>query len=281
MDGKDNKIESNSFMNLSGNLIDFSIPRVMGIVNVNDSSFYKGSRSPATEDVLRKVEQHLKEGADIIDLGAISTRPGADLESSKQEIERLIPVVKAVTDYFPDALLSIDTFRSDVAALAVKEGAHMINDVYGGRYDGEMFESIAKLKVPYILMHSRGFSHDMNEKTGYKHVAHDVVKELSEKLLELRNLGVKDIIIDPGFGFAKTTKENYELLNNLELLSTLGCPVLAGVSRKSMIYKKLDITPQESLNGTTVLNTLAFSKGAKVFRVHDVKPVKEMISLLT
>jgi dihydropteroate synthase len=280
MDGKDNKIESNSFMNLSGNLIDFSIPRIMGIVNVNDNSFYDGSRAIAIEDVLRKVEQHLKEGADIIDLGAISTRPGADLESSTQEIERLIPTVNAVSDYFPNALLSIDTFRSDVAKLAVKEGAHMINDVYAGRYDGEMFEIIAKLKVPYVLMHSRGFSHDMNEKTGYKHVAKDVVQELSGKLLKLRNLGVKDIIIDPGFGFAKTLNENYELLNNLELLSTLGCPILAGVSRKSMIYKKLGVNSEESLNGTTVLNTLAYTKGAKIFRVHDVKPVKEMINLL-
>ena len=281
MDGKDNKIESNSSINFDGNLMDFSVPRIMAIINVNDDSFYEGSRYALEKDVLMRVQSFLEEGADIIDIGAISTRPNADLHDAEIEMDRLIPAVRSIQREFPSAILSVDTFRSNVAERAIDEGAKMVNDVYGGRYDSQMFKLMGELKVPYVLMHSRGFSKDMNAKTGYENVAIDVVNELSAPLNELRMCGVKDVIIDPGFGFAKSVIENYELLNNLEVIKTMNCPLLVGVSRKSMIYKKLNIDPSEALNGTTVLNTIAYLKGANLFRVHDVKPVKEMITLLS
>lgn len=280
MDGKDNKIESNSLINLSGNLMDLSIPRIMGIVNVNDESFYQASRTTILDDVLRRVEHHLSEGADIIDLGAISTRPNADLHNSEEELNRLIPALRIIKKNFPEAILSIDTFRATVAERAIGEGGNMINDVYGGRHDDAMFETVAKLSVPYVLMHSRGFSHNMNDKTGYHNITREIVRELSEPYSKLRELGVKDVIIDPGFGFAKTVTENFELLNSLEAIGVLKCPILVGFSRKSMIYKKLGVNPEDALNGTTVLNTIAYSKGANIFRVHDVKQAKEMIQLL-
>lgn len=280
MDAKDNKIESNNLINLSGNLMDLSTPKIMGVVNVNNDSFYRASRASVLDDVLKKVEQHLNEGADIIDLGAISTRPDANLQNSDEEMSRLIPAITAVKENFPGTILSIDTFRSDIAEISIKAGGNMINDVYGGRFDGKMFEIIAKYDIPYILMHSRGFAKNMNDKTGYSNIAQDIIKELSTSIIQLRRLGVKDVIIDPGFGFAKTIAENYELLNSLEEMNVLNCPVLVGFSRKSMIYKKLGIKSEEALNGTTVLNTVAYTKGANIFRVHDVKQAKEIIQLL-
>lgn len=281
MDGKDNKIESNISINVGGNLMDFSVPRIMGIINVNDDSFYGGSRAKVESDILSRAERFLMEGADIIDVGAISTRPNADLFNVNVELERLIPAIKAIKREFPDALLSVDTFRSEVAEKAVEEGGDIINDVYGGRFDKDMFETVGKLKVPYVLMHSRGFAGNMKEKTGYKNIINDIISELDAPLNTLRESGVKDIIIDPGFGFAKTISENYKLLNDLALLKALGYPLLVGLSRKSMIYKKLKTEPSDALNGTIVLNTLAYMKGANIFRVHDVKPVKEMITLLS
>tara|TARA_B100000508_G_scaffold125643_1_gene109719 strand:+ start:12798 stop:13646 length:849 start_codon:yes stop_codon:yes gene_type:complete len=280
MDGKDNKIESNNFINVSGNLLDLSKKQVMGIINVNNDSFYDGSRRTSVEQAVKAVEVQIEQGADIIDLGAISTRPNADLESTEVEVSRLLPVLKEVRRLFPDLIISVDTFRSDVADQAIGEGADIINDVYGGRYDGQMFSLIAKHKVPYILMHSRGFSQDMMELTSYQNVVNDVIHELSNSISELRDLGVKDIIIDPGFGFAKNIDQNYELLHGLDQFSILDVPVLAGLSRKSMIYKKLDVDPREALNGTTILNTLAVLKGASILRVHDVKQAKEVITLL-
>ena len=281
MDGKDNKIESNSLINFTGNLMDFSVPRIMAIANINEDSFYKGSRLSGDIEILKRVEKFLLEGADIIDVGAISTRPNADLLDLDAELDRLIPALQLIREEFPEAIISVDTFRSEAARRAIEQGANMINDVYGGRYDDEMFKTVGDLQVPYVLMHSRGFSHDMLDKTGYENVANDIVKELSGKVTQLINNGVKDIIIDPGFGFAKTMEENYELLNHLDVLKIFDYPILAGLSRKSMIYKKLNIDPEQALNGTTVLNTLAYSKGARLFRVHDVKPVKEMIDLLS
>ncbi len=280
MDGKDNKIESNNLINFRGNLMDFSVPRVMAIANINEDSFYEGSRLSGEKEILRRVEEFLNEGADIIDVGAISTRPNADLSDLKTELNRLIPAIRLIRKEFPDTVLSVDTFRSEAARQAIDEGADMINDVYGGRYDEEMFKTIGELQVPYVLMHSRGFSHDMIEKSGYDNVANDVIKELSEKVSQLFDAGVKDIIIDPGFGFAKTIEENFKLLNDLESLKVFDSPILAGLSRKSMIYRSLNLDPEQALNGTTVLNTVAYMKGARLFRVHDVKPVKEMIELL-
>jgi dihydropteroate synthase len=252
----------------------------MGILNINDNSFYEGSRILSTQVLHKKVEQYLSEGASVIDVGAVSTRPNADLEDATSEMKRLLPAIQKIRKNFPHAVISVDTFRSEVARAAVLEGADIVNDVYGGRYDNQMFKTIADLNVPYILMHSRGFSKDMMNKTGYDGVAKDVLKELSTPLNELRTMGVKDVILDPGFGFAKSMDENFELLRDLEVLGSLDCPILAGLSRKSMIYKKLQTTPEDSLNGTTVLNTLAVVKGAKILRVHDVKSAAEIIKLL-
>lgn len=280
MEGKDNKIESNNLINLQGKLIDLSSPKVMGIVNVNTDSFYAGSRTNQKDQILQKVEEHLEAGATFIDVGGISTRPGANLFTVDEEIKRVIPAIEWILEAFPEALISVDTFRSEVAKQAVNAGAMLVNDVYGGRFDESMFKAVADLKVPYILMHSRGFSEDMMKKTEYENVTMDVIRELSEPVSALRDLGVKDIIIDPGFGFAKKMDDNYELLYHLDLLKVLKCPVLVGVSRKSMIYKKLGVNPEESLNGTTVLNTLAIDRGAGILRVHDVKPAQEIINLL-
>ncbi len=280
MDGKDNKIESNNLINFGGNLMDFSVPRIMAIANINEDSFYAGSRLSGEVEILKRVEKFLIEGADIIDVGAISTRPNADLLNLDAELDRLIPAIRRIRKEFPKAILSVDTFRSEAARQVIELGVDMINDVYGGRYDDDMFRVIGELQVPYVLMHSRGFSHDMLEKTGYDNVANDVVKELSEKVSQLIAVGVKDIIIDPGFGFAKTIEENFELLNDLESLQVFNSPILAGLSRKSMIYKSLNIDPDQALNGTIVLNTMAYMKGARLFRVHDVKPVREMIELI-
>ena len=281
MDGKDNKIESNNLINCRGNLLDLSIPRIMAILNVNDDSFYQGSRVSSEHLILQRVEQFLSEGADVIDVGAISTRPGADLKDVEIEKERIVPAVQSIVKAFPDALISVDTFRSEIAKITIGEGAHIINDVYGGRFDGEMFKTVGELNVPYVLMHSRGFSKDMTRKAEYSDITREVIQELARPLKELRSNGVKDVVIDPGFGFAKSINGNYELLENLDALKSLECPILAGLSRKSMIYKKLKIESDEALNGTTVLNTIAFTKGASLFRVHDVKPVRQMIDLLT
>lgn len=280
MEGKDNKIESNNLINLQGKLIDLSSPKVMGIVNVNSDSFYAGSRANQKEQVLKKVAEHLEGGATFIDVGGISTRPGADLYNVDEELKRVIPAIRWIHESFPEALISVDTFRSEVARRAVNAGAVLINDVYGGRYDESMFKTVADLKVPYILMHSRGFSEDMMRKTDYENITKDVICELSESLSSLRKEGVKDVIIDPGFGFAKKLDDNYTLLHDLNMLKVLGCPVLVGISRKSMIYKKLGVNPEKSLNGTTVLNTLAIDRGAGILRVHDVKPAQEVINLL-
>lgn len=280
MEGKDNKIESNALIKVNGKLMDLSVPRIMGIINVNEDSFYQGSRVIDDRQILRRVEQFVKEGAEIIDIGGISTRPGADLFTVEEELARVIPCIEQVRKQFPDVILSIDTFRSKVALAAVNAGVSIINDVYGGRYDDNMFPTVASTGVPYILMHSRGDSSNMQMKTSYENLVQDVVKELSDPLVRLRELGVLDVIIDPGFGFAKTVSQNYELLKSLCLLETLNCPLLVGVSRKSMIYKKLGISPAESLNGTTILNTLAVLNGAGIIRVHDAREAYEIKRLL-
>ncbi len=280
MESKDNKIESIKTINCSGKLLTFDTCKVMGIINVNQDSFYPGSRVFKEADLLKKVEQFIDEGVDILDVGGISTRPHADLFNTQEELRRVVGAVESIAEKFPSLPLSIDTFRSDVAREAIYAGADIVNDVYGGSYDGKMFQTVAELNVPYILMHSRGDAQDMMYRNDYVNLVKDVVLELSIKLQELRRFGVKDVIIDPGFGFAKNGAQNFELLQGIDHLKVLDCPLLIGLSRKSMICKKLGIQSDQALNGTTVLNTFAYMKGANILRVHDVKEAREIIDLL-
>ncbi|MEM9053113.1 MAG: dihydropteroate synthase [Bacteroidota bacterium] len=252
----------------------------MGILNLTTDSFYAGSRMADSNSVLAKAAQMLNEGADILDLGAYSTRPGADEISEKQETERLTEGIKAVKDKYPSAIISADTFRASVAQKAVEAGAAIINDVGSGILDEEMFDAVAELSVPYVLMHNRGTPKNMNEKAIYKDVVNEVIFELSEKIDTLRRKGVADIIIDPGFGFAKTVEHNFEILRRLDEFKMLDSPILVGVSRKSMIWRTLETNPEEALNGTTALNTLALERGASILRVHDVKEANECIALM-
>lgn len=262
-----------------GNLVSLDTPKVMGILNVTPDSFYQGSRTSALEDIVTKAGQMLEEGAFILDIGGYSTRPGADDISIETELERVLPAIEAIHKAFPDAYISIDTFRSGVAKAAVAVGASLVNDVSGGNLDDQMFKTVAALKVPYILMHMRGTPGTMKELTNYDHLLNDIASELSAKCSTLKSLGVADIIIDPGFGFAKTIEQNYDILRNLGYFKRLKLPILAGLSRKSMIYKRLDSTAQEALNGTTALNMAALINGASILRVHDVKEASETIKL--
>lgn len=279
MKAKDNLFSVKSTLNLRGNLVSLDTPKVMGILNITPDSFYEGSRTGALEDIVNKAGQMLKEGAFILDVGGYSTRPGADNISIKTEIERVVPAIKAICQSFPEAYISVDTFRSDVARAAVEAGASMVNDVSGGNLDDEMFKTAASLKVPYVLMHMRGTPETMKTLTGYNHLLNDIAAELSAKISALKNLGVADVIIDPGFGFAKTIDQNYDILRNLGYFKRLKLPILAGLSRKSMIYRTLDGTAQEALNGTTALNMAALINGASILRVHDVKEATETIKL--
>lgn len=268
-------------INLKGRIMTFDRPVIMGILNVTPDSFFDGGQNNKNiEQILIKTQALLDAGADIIDIGAYSSRPGATLITSQEELDRALPAVHAISNTFPDAILSIDTFRADVAAACVHAGVHMINDVSGGTIDPEMFPTVAKLQVPYILMHMRGIPENMQQLTAYQDIVTDVATYFGEKIATLRKLGVKDIILDPGYGFAKTIEQNYELLYRVDELHYYGLPILGGISRKSMIYKKLGLTPQEALNGTTVLNTLLLSKGVQLLRVHDVKEAKQIVDLL-
>ena len=267
-------------LNIGGQLREFTCPTVMGILNVTPDSFFSGSRAQSEAEIAARAAKLVTEGADFIDVGAYSTRPGAPEVSPEEEIARLrraLPIIKAVA---PNTLISVDTFRADVARVSVEElGAHIINDVAGGNLDAEMFNTVAELQVPYILMHMRGTPADMQEFTTYEHVTRDVLSELGDRLQQLAMLGVNDIIVDPGFGFSKTLDQNYELLASLEAFHCLECPILVGVSRKSMITKYLGISSDDALNGTTVINTLALERGAAILRVHDVKPAAEAVKL--
>ena len=268
-------------INCNGKLIDLSSPKIMGILNITPDSFYANSRYDDVSKVLFQVEKMLLAGASFLDIGGHSTRPGAMPVSEEEESRRVLPVVKAIVERFPEALISIDTFRAKVASDCVEAGAVMINDVSGGILDEAMFDTAAKLNVPYVLMHSRGTPETMQKMTDYNNLVVDVLDDLQQKVAELRQLGVKDIIIDLGFGFAKTADQNYVLLNHLRDFEVIGCPMLVGVSRKSMIWRKLNISPNDSLNGTTVLNTVALMKGANILRVHDVHEAMETIKLLS
>lgn len=267
-------------LNIAGKLLDLSTPQVMGILNVTPDSFFSGSRVMQVEDAYKKAEKMLSEGATILDLGGHSTRPGADAVSEEEELKRVLPVVEMIRKRFPEAIISIDTFRSLVARQAVEAGAHIINDIAGGNLDSQMFETVASLNVPYILMHSRGTPQTMKSLNHYDDLVTDVLRELQAKIYQLHQLGVKDIMADMGFGFAKNADQNYILLRELQAFKALEVPLLIGVSRKSMIWRKLDISPEQSLNGSTVLNTIALLNGAHILRVHDVKEAVEVVKLI-
>ena len=265
---------------VGGRTIDFNVPKVMGILNTTPDSFFAGSRISSVEHALKASRQMIAEGADFIDIGAYSSRPGAIDISEKEEAGRLLPIVKAILKEFPEAILSIDTFRSEIAEAAISEGAHIINDISAGELDDKMIDTISRLKVPYIIMHMRGNPQTMKGLADYENVVDEVYNYLSTKLLILQEKGIRDIVIDPGFGFAKTIEHNYEILNSFERFTSLGYPILAGLSRKSMIWKVLEVPNEEALNGTTVLNTIALIKGANILRVHDVKAAVEAVKLL-
>ncbi len=271
----------NKTLNCAGKLIDFSIPKVMGILNVTPDSFFDGGKYNSDTEALKHVEKMLFDGATFIDVGGYSSRPGAENISVQEETERVIPVIRAIIKFFPEAVISIDTFRSEVAKAAVGEGAVVVNDISGGQLDALMFATIAALKVPYILMHMKGTPQTMTTLSTYENLIKEVIDYFHPKIARLQELGCKDIIVDPGFGFAKSIDQNFELLNNLDHLRILGKPVLAGLSRKSMVWKALKIDTDQALNGTTSLNTIAILKGASVLRVHDVREAAEVIKLVT
>lgn len=267
-------------LNIAGKLLDLSTPQVMGILNVTPDSFFSGSRVLQIEDAYKKADKMLSEGASMLDIGGHSTRPGADAVSEEEELNRVLPVVEMLRKRFPEAIISIDTFRASVARKSIEAGAHIINDIAGGNLDPLMFEAVAELNVPYILMHSRGTPQTMKELNQYDDLVTDVLRELQAKIYQLRQLGVKDIVADMGFGFAKNADQNYVLLRELRAFEALEVPLLVGVSRKSMIWRKLEITPEQSLNATTALNMVALLNGANILRVHDVKEAIEVVKLI-
>lgn len=279
MMAKDTFLNRKLTLNSDGKLIDLTKPTVMAIINLTPDSFFNESRAKHLDDVLKKTESALAEGATFVDLGAYSSRPGAIDISENEELDRLLPAVETVRKNFPAALISIDTFRARVAKEAILTGAHLINDISGGELDEAMFETIAKLKVPYIIMHMKGTPQNMQQQTSYANLMGDIYEYFTQKIDVLRKLGVNDMIIDPGFGFAKTIKQNYQLLQQLPSLHQFELPILVGFSRKSMITKMLNTTAAEALNGTSVLNTAALMKGANILRVHDVKAAVECILL--
>lgn len=266
-------------INCKGKLIDFSSPKVMAILNITPDSFFDGGKYKNEKSILRHVEKCLTNGADFIDVGAYSSRPGADDVSEDTELKRMIPVVKLIISEFPEALLSIDTFRSKVASACIKEGATIINDISAGQFDAEMMNTIAILNVPYIMMHMRGTPKTMKSKTAYNDLMKEILFYFSKKVDMARDKGVTDIIIDPGFGFAKNLEQNYSLLNKMEQLRLMELPILMGVSRKSMIYKLLNTSAENAINGTTALHMIGLEKGANILRVHDVKEATECIKI--
>ena len=267
-------------INCRGQLIDCTEPRVLGILNLTPDSFFDGGKYKDEHSILTQAETMIQQGADFIDVGGYSSRPGADDVASSEELNRVIPAIEAISKRFPECLISIDTFRSEVADGAIASGACMINDISGGDRDPNMLKVAAKHQVPYIFMHMRGTPQTMNQLTQYEDVVLEVTQELAKKLKELRALGLNDLIADPGFGFAKTLEQNYTLLNHLEHLKLLEVPILVGLSRKSMIYRLLETQPDHALNGTSVANTIALIKGANILRVHDVLQATEAIRLI-
>lgn len=269
------------YINVNGRLMDLSEPQVMGILNVTPDSFYTGNRGITEQSIIGRLHQIMDEGASIVDIGAYSSRPGADDVSMEEEMSRLRMSLELVRKHRPDAIVSVDTFRADVAKMCVEEyGVAIINDISAGNLDEEMFPTIARLGVPYIIMHMKGTPKDMQIHPQYDHFLKEIFYFFSEKVQKLRDLGVKDIIIDPGFGFGKTLEHNYQLMNHLEEFKLFELPLLVGVSRKSMVYKLLGTSPEEALNGTTALHAIALQKGAHILRVHDVREAVETVRII-
>jgi dihydropteroate synthase len=267
-------------INCKGTLIDFSMPKVMGILNVTPDSFYDGGKYKNEAEIIAQTSKMLAEGSAFIDVGGYSSKPGSKVISEEEELQRVLPVVKKLVKEFPEINLSIDTFRSNVAARCIDEGAALINDISAGSLDLAMFETVAKLQVPYIMMHMQGTPQTMQQNPSYDNIIKEIIYFFSKKLAELRSLGVNDIIADVGFGFGKTMTHNYSLLRDLALFNSLEVPLLAGISRKSMLYKLLEIKPKTSLNATTCANTIALLNGANILRVHDVKEAVEAIKIV-
>lgn len=276
---QNNGFYTNISLNLRGHLLDLRTPKVMGILNVTPDSFYDGGRLPDEESLLLQAKTMIDEGAALLDIGGYSTRPGAADISEAEESGRVVPAIRAIVKNFTTTPVSVDTFRSGVARTAVEAGASMVNDISGGSLDPNMFETIADLKVPYVLMHMRGNPQTMSKQTQYENLVKEMALYFSKKLEALLRLGVKDIILDPGFGFAKTADQNFEILQHLDYFKIFRLPILAGLSRKSMIWKTLQTDPSNALNGTTALNMMALSKGASMLRVHDVKEAVESVIL--
>lgn len=266
-------------INCKGKLIDLSEPKVMGILNVTPDSFFDSGKNVQLENALKEVEKMLNEGANFIDVGGVSTRPGSAEVPEAEELQRVIPVIELILKEFPETIISIDTFRVKVAEESVLAGAAIVNDISAGNLDYELFKTVARLKVPYILMHMQGTPQTMQKNPQYENVVLEVNQFFSEKINQLKQLGINDIILDPGFGFGKTVEHNYDLMKNLDLIGFGDYPLLAGVSRKSMVTRLLDVKPSDALNGTSLLNFYALQKGAKILRVHDVKEAKEVIKI--
>jgi dihydropteroate synthase len=276
---KNTFFSSKKNINCGGKLISLDKPLVMGILNLTPDSFYDGGKHKTKNDILKHVSEMICEGTDFVDIGAVSSKPGAKNVTLDEEKKRLLPVLKEIKKEFPYAILSVDTFRSEIARMAVDIGAHIINDISAGSFDKKMFHAISELQVPYVIMHIQGTPSTMQKDPVYKNVVQEVISYFSEKVEILEKLGVNDIIIDPGFGFGKTVEHNYELLKNLEYFSFFELPLMAGISRKSMINKLLRTKPENALNGTTALNTIALMKGVNILRVHDVKEAVETVTI--
>ncbi|HNP95421.1 MAG TPA: dihydropteroate synthase [Cyclobacteriaceae bacterium] len=275
-----NKVNSsNKTLKINGRLILFDTPKLMGILNVTPDSFYDGGRHTTQSSILHRVEKMISEGAHFIDVGGYSSRPDAPDIPIEEELKRVIPVVQAIGNKFPETIISIDTFRSEVARQALESGASMINDISAGELDKDMFTLVARTKVPYVMMHMRGTPQTMRTLNQYENLTKEVTDYFHKKIDQLKSLKVTDVVIDPGFGFAKGPAQNFELLSNLGHLRLLEKPILIGLSRKSMIWRTLETTPENALNGTTVLNTIALLKGADILRIHDVKEAAEAIKL--
>jgi dihydropteroate synthase len=274
--------EKPRYINTGGKLLDLEIPRVMGIINITPDSFYRGSRYRTDKQILSVAAEMIEDGADILDVGGYSSRPGAADISAEEEANRVLKAIRLITNHFSEAIVSVDTFRADIAREAVVEcGAQIINDISGGDADDNMFSVVERLNVPYIIMHMRGDPRTMQNKTGYDDVVADILRWFGERIFRLQSAGLKDIMIDPGFGFGKTIDNNFDLLRRLGDFSVAGLPVVVGISRKSMIWKTLEITAVDALNGTTALNAIALFNGADILRVHDVKEAVQTIRLIS
>jgi len=265
---------------INGRLLNWKRPQIMGIVNLTPDSFYSESRTYNTlETAIKLIEKHISDGADIVDLGGYSTRPGASEISIQEEEDRVLPIVAWLSKNHPETLISIDTFRSKVAESAIREGAHIVNDISAGELDSDMLATVGKLKVPFIAMHMKGNPKTMQQQVDYSDILTEITYYFSKKLEEFKKFGINDVIIDPGFGFAKTIPQNFWILRNIELFKVFGVSILVGVSRKSMIYKTLEIDPLDALNGSTALHMFALTKGANLLRVHDVREARQTIDL--